>query len=306
MKIFKIFLGFLFVFISSCASDKYLVRKPYLYEVTKENKKAYLFGTIHSGVIIEDLPEKFWPYFNSADIFVSEANLSSDITTKLPHLMAAKCFSTKTFDQARTYLQTADYDRIKKILLNANRISLSEGLISELTPYGVVVMLEFAGNEPTEVARGEYVRAQTKFILDDQLMKKSKAKVFDTLDKNLDKLVDCMAGTKEENLAIINKYLNIASKKNGIVLMQEMVSNYRTGNSSEIINTMSDGPKCLLEDRNEEWMFKIESVLENYERPFIAVGVGHILSPKKSLVELLNTQGYKVRRMSEIDLPEEK
>ncbi len=74
----KILVSLLCLALVACASDsKYRVKRPFLYQVEKDHKVGYLFGTMHFGVTSEDLPDSFWPYFDRADVFISESGRES-------------------------------------------------------------------------------------------------------------------------------------------------------------------------------------------------------------------------------------
>jgi len=53
--------------------------------------------------------------------------------------------------------------------------------------------------------------------------------------------------------------------------------------------------KSFVDDRNQNWMDNIESLIEN-NRTFVAVGIGH-LGGEKGILNLLQKKGYKLERM---------
>ena len=61
---------------------------------------------------------------------------------------------------------------------------------------------------------------------------------------------------------------------------------------------------CVSRIQHQSWALKMTSILKNAEHPFFIVNVGSIIQPTQSLVEYMNKQGYSVRRVTEIDLPE--
>ena len=65
---------------------------------------------------------------------------------------------------------------------------------------------------------------------------------------------------------------------------------------------MNDGlgtefSKSALRDRNEKWVAKFQSMYNDYDNIFIAVGVGHFIGPF-SLIDMLKEEGFSVEQMS--------
>lgn len=81
------------------------------------------------------------------------------------------------------------------------------------------------------------------------------------------------------------------------------VDAWRTGDMSALEAEISSGAMtepalraALLDDRNRAWVPKIEALLAGSERPFVAVGAGHMLGDA-ALHTLLEQRGFTLRRI---------
>ena len=53
---------------------------------------------------------------------------------------------------------------------------------------------------------------------------------------------------------------------------------------------------AILTGRNDAWLVKLLPMLEQREKPFVAVGAAHLVGPD-GLPALLEAQGYTVKRL---------
>lgn len=63
----------LFVFSTLSCWTNQKIANPFLWKATKGSQTIYLFGTIHRGVSINDLPSQFFTYLDSSKIFILES-----------------------------------------------------------------------------------------------------------------------------------------------------------------------------------------------------------------------------------------
>lgn len=284
-----------------CATEeKYLVKKPFLYEVSKGNKKGYLFGTMHLGILKEDLPDSFWPYFNSSDIAIFEADKADE--EKLKTALGNRVWRKDNEPKASEVLTPAEFERVARIVHETNKdFPIDEANLMVLNGFLLSQNLQ-----NYVVSHGEFVRYSGKFRLDDELQKvamKNK-KVQMTLDSvESDFFMNCLLGTPEEQLEQLRKNLNIGTHEDFLKQLESMVVVYREGNAQKISEAHPWlNRQCLLEGRHDLWMSKILTAFEHYNQPFIAVGALHVVDYKDSLSDKLKKLGFTVRRMTEVFL----
>lgn len=306
-----------FLLISGCATEtKYQVKKPFLYEVTKGDRKAYLFGTMHVGVVMEDLPDSFWPYFNQSDIVVTEVDLDDDQLAPgnvAFHHLLKRMIRTEGDPKISEVLSKDDCEDIFRASKDALGLSNVQDLdkFSLFGIYSLLMLRDQEGyQEESRLTHGEHVRFSQKFTLDQRLLEKATSeqnKVMDTLDNlNSETLWNCYVGETKQQIEDIRKLLHKSKTVSEVSQILRMAEQYRAGDESVISEQLDLIPDCVLKERNASWMVDILSILQNYKRPFFAVGAGHIVAKKDSLIHLLQDRGYSVRRMTETFLPEEK
>lgn len=307
--ILKYFFGLSLFLLSACASSqKYQVTNPMLYEIKRDNThKGYLFGTIHRGVDIGDLPNNFWPIFDSADNVVTEIDLDratdpefdfSAIYLRDPNDFAVRnYFEPSRYKKILEVFKSTYGDKAEQILEGISLLAVSD----ELSKY-------YFNNQDVKGAdKGEVERLDYRFMLDKGLQERAKKnqKIMTYLDQKIvGVIISCFKKNETEQVAYIENLID------GKIQAQDyydeyisVVRKYRQGNSDFKLDverrktTDFDFDKCILDARNEYWMPAITKALEVYDNSFIAVGAAHLNVGEKSLFKLLIDSGYKVERL---------
>ncbi len=290
--------------LNGCAETKYQVKRPFLYEVSKGNQVAYLFGTMHKGVIAEDLPESFWWYFGTSDAFVAEVDLQDKDALKAAFEKYYDYENANEAHRAIKKLPAVDYVRVENILKEKK---------PELVPYleassllAVTSLLYDLADDPEvqKVYHGEYVRLGKERMLDRELTVKARNlnKPIEALDDiNSPAFMECIYGTPEKQVEMVKKLVKNMAKESFLNELLNLTWTYRRGDEEEIKVVSAKMDKCIIENRNKLWITKIDDLLKKYKRPFIAVGVSHIEAQNHSLISLLKERGWTVRRMNEVN-----
>ncbi len=88
------------------------------------------------------------------------------------------------------------------------------------------------------------------------------------------------------------------------VIMDGLIKSWRAGDEAGIDKFISENmrkehPKLykrLLTDRNRDWIPHLEALMDSGKRTLVIVGVGHLVG-KDSVINLLKSKGYKVKKM---------
>lgn len=297
----KVIFSLIFVSLASgCTSmSKYKVKQPFLYSVSKNNQvEAYLFGTIHIGVTSEDFPDELWRYFDSASRYAFEADFEMDKESFYKELSQSS--KSESSPRVGAYLSKFEMAQLHQIL---DKDGVSD--LDDYTPLEVLSVLskKTGDKNQVQVAHGEYVRLQTKFMLDDRLLKKAKAsnKEILLLDRGTtsqlgkclnrhqgefaNSVKEMLAGKNESNVDQINKILELANK-------------YRDGDESFFKKSLNSPifDECLIEVRNKIWQRHLKKTKAN-EVLFVSVGLAHIIYGPDSLIAFYEKNGFKVNRV---------
>jgi uncharacterized protein YbaP (TraB family) len=305
LKLFCLVLGFSFIHgLTGCASDpKYKVDQPYLFEIKKEGQlKGYLFGTVHAGAELSDLPKSFLDTFDQHDILLTEVDLEvkpsqdqySKVLLKNPNEVSVQL-----------KLKPDTFEKVKALFSKEMGPARTDFILKNGSIYGVYVLVNEIKLKDQMIYgdRGEIVRMNSKFMLDRGLQNRSKdqGKILDYLDQNIIHLIfQCLS----ENEAFIEQSLERTLNSNttgqeNFMYYQRILAAYREGGETlrSFLNTQLskdfENDQCILAPRNEIWMQKIEKTLEVYNLPFIAVGAAHLEVGPKSLRSLLKNAGFE-------------
>lgn len=286
------------------------VKDVFLWKVSKGTNVSYLFGTIHQGVPIDDMPEELIQVLDHSDLVVTEVDLDEMEKFVAKDLDYPLEFYYSEDKLMTDYIGQTSFQRLaNSIRSNPKFKNFSDEQLNGYTPYFFAAVLYSALVETQvhEVSFGKWQRRRPKFGLDYNLQKRARLmkKATGYLEKAGSKLrLRC---TNEDALHTISAVL-----KQGKIITQpvgdaqdELEQAYRQGDAElvrKILDRSTDQYECLLSDRNQDWLFKIKSLIDSGERAFFAVGLAHMVPPTSvkdySLVQLLQREGYTVLRVS--------
>lgn len=120
---------------SSCATERYLVKKPYLYEFKKDNKQGYLFGTVHSGLHASDLPKGFWKYKDKSEIVLLLVDTEdSEELKKFSENLVKKMFTAHEGLKPTNVFTPIEQNKILEIL---KKESFENASLNNFSVYGI-------------------------------------------------------------------------------------------------------------------------------------------------------------------------
>lgn len=278
------------------------IDKPFLYEIKKDSRQGYLFGTIHTGVMAQDLPDFFWNYFTAAESFAGESNFDEEIRKEILEVFKTKAIKESSDPLLSARLSSNDFQSLQTII----RQKYTTLKVENLSPFGAYYFLLHTLNPKSEVlvTESEAQRIESKNILDQELMKKAveQNKIMTFLDEGLmSSTLDCIVSQNEFYLQSIHMALNDAGyMKAQTQKTIDLIHQYQSGDEKQLKLTLESEnsmKECLFERRNKAWMNNILINLENFDKSMIAVGAGHLFVGKNNLIKLLQDQGYSVRRI---------
>lgn len=308
--IFKIKLITLALFLTGCASTSErakevpvpTLKSTFLYELEKGSDRSYLFGTVHLGVGIRELPPSVLAALNSSRLFIGEFDFRNSE-------------ALSQFDGRR---------HAKKLhqILSERELASLMGLLEQKFPKAdpslLAAFVEFSTATdvyPLTQIDASISAASTESLqsLDIQLLdyaiKNGKTLSFLDSPRLAGEALRCMRYTDDEYLKRLRQTISgkaaedssSAVKGRAIELVQSTTEAYRLGSEERIRSAgrllSKEQHACMIKDRNEEWMSAIQRSISTYSTVFIAVGVLHIENDRDSLLQLLREAGFKVRRI---------
>jgi uncharacterized protein len=266
--------------------------KSLLWKLEAGKNTVYLLGSIHllkkdtvsSKPIIDEV-------FSKAKRLVFEIDIPKETPEKTQKLLMQKGVNL----DGKTLQQKVSPETFQAATIWANNLGIDIKMLSPFKPWVValtliVVQLQKLGYDPS-------------FGIDRQLAQRAQQAnkpisgletaeyQFDVLDRLSPVLQEMMLRQSFTEMDQLGKTVD------------EMVLAWRNGDvaSAEklFLESMTDYPEIrekLLDERNRNWLPKIDQFLKLDEDVLVVVGAAHLLG-KNGVIELLKSRGYKMEQM---------
>jgi uncharacterized protein YbaP (TraB family) len=274
------------------------VKKPFLWEIEKDGKTSYLFGTVHTEIAWSEVPDYVHERLNhskSAGFEIVEEYFAAN---KEKNRKAEKERQKKIYENnKKNNLKVSRYftaDEWKKIQALAKNVKPEK-----LQYYPAEWISEW-------VALNEYNKAEFGYgsngaRLDKEIIRDAarKGKVIYRLDPVERMSMECHDLSELDYIKDrINNPKDALTKNNEAMQLRKA---YRNGDAS-YIKGMPRGSReaevCLLKNRNEHWVRVIEEVHQK-DAPFFAVGgVAHYIEAD-NVIDMLKERGFTIREKFE-------
>ena len=268
--------------------------KSSVWKVSKNNQHLFIGGTVH--VLSADdypLPCEFGAAYSVSDKVFFETDISPDTLAKASIDMLTKGtypigesiashLSDPTAKNLKIYLASLGLPT-EQFMSFKPGILLSVATIAELNKIGI----KAEGVDQFLFNRAKQDNKPTDFL--------------EETSEQIDFLVKLGVGNEENFI----KYLleNINNLQSQFIEMRE---SWRKGNLEQLANISKVNelrekfPKVfstLLTDRNQQWLKRIDSLIESDEIEYILVGALH-LAEKEGLLAELEAKGYQITQLS--------
>lgn len=245
-------------------------------------KPSYLFGTIH--MTCDATLEK--PILDALDK-TSQLYLELDMDDPGMQMTMMQGMMMKDGKTIKSMMSAEDYKAVDAYLMEKTGFTLS--LFNTMKPFMVsTLVLPKLLDCPIQSVETELMnvaKAQKEEVFGLETVKEQMA-VFDAIPYQVqaDELVESAKGGFADDKKELDKMFE-AYRLKDVDAMQKMTM--ESGNK-----ITSDYQEVLLNQRNENWIPKIESIIR--EKPtFFGVGAGH-LGGEKGVIALLRKKGYQV------------
>lgn len=319
-----------FFLLSACTT----LKKPFLYEAKKASNSMYLFGTIHLGVPIQDVPAVVMDKFNQSqrfDMEVDSNNLdvekkfAKDLEKTTAEIYAILNSLHKNNPEAAGRLGKrlhADYlkhnqplpaperklsQRLTPKAWNYTRAYLKQmdlETLEKISPNTIgKFVLEFE-SPMVEATPAWFARMDPKYSMDLNFQSRAREQ-----GKDIYQLDDTEVLTQSCSDLMVSAQIEASFDKKDpqelVKVFSDLEKSYRSGEETEVVkySTMG-GPElmaCMIDERNRKWIPLLiddsEGAAMRGQPPlFVAVGTAHLFGPQ-GLIELLKKEGYSVQRI---------
>lgn len=268
------------------------IAKPFLWELSRGDKKVTLFGSLHVGKNdFYPLPESVLSRFDAARVLAVEADVTVPATQQACTKLAA------TEEKLDSVLSAEDFAALQGYLRAANLPPASiEG--RKLWLVNLVVVGAELMQLGVDFSRG----LDIVFLRDAKLARKRVVEV-----EGGPRQCAALAGASNaEAAAAMSRFLATVRENKMEKRLDEMVKAYRAGDGAtlwtviqEEFGTSAEGVtarKRVFDGRHEAMADAIDGYFKQPDSHFVVIGVGHMFG-ENSLLEALAKRGVKARRI---------
>jgi len=280
----KFLLNFLFIALSALP----LFSQTSIWQVEGNGTTLYIGGTVHVLSKADyPLPKEYDEVYSKAEELVFEA----DIAAMSDPTLAGQIMMSSMYTDDRTLSSVLNEESYSKLSKECKKAGIDIKKMEKLKPSMVILTLTMMSLQ--DMGIGEEGVDQ-KFY--------SKAKedgkdldFFETVKEQVNMITSMGEGNESEY--VLHSLNDLKDTED---MMKEILADWKKGTSGIINETLDemkkDYPniyKTLVLDRNNAWMPKIDSFLEDKDVEFILVGTLH-LHGSDGLIAQLKNKGYNV------------
>lgn len=261
--------------------------KPFLWEATKGKQKMYLFGTVHLGVALSELPVRVLKSVQASDQLIVEVDLASikqeevmPLVVWPPQTSLSKEMSPSSFKRLQQLLQGVPAAQLERLRPSAILPMILQRVVRLQTEPMDQSLIELAHRQNKKIIELESGEKQLK-ILNEVYTAKTLQEFLETGEP-----AELQKTLEQEFARLITAY----KEGNGTKLMAQML-----GEDAPMMQISEKERVILLDRRNMEWMKSLSQLPKN-KVSFVAVGAGHLFGPR-GLLSLLEKKGYKLSRI---------
>ena len=218
-----------------------------------------------------------------------------------------------------TDITQLDTEKFQQKFIKAMTLSNGQILADQLSPQAYAGLIRYAAKNNMDTGRLQHFRPQMigliislkelkkfgltaegvdNFMGNKALSDEKKITELESIDEQINYIASM--GKGNESALILQTLDDIKDFSNDLTIMKDA---WRSGNRKALFETgiqpmMENYPKIyqsLLVDRNNNWLPKIERLIEQPKEKFILVGALHLIG-KDGLLQQLKKRGYQVQR----------
>ena len=263
-----------------------------VWKVSKGDKAIYLGGTVHI-LRKEDypLPKSFETAYQASNVLTFETDTKALSDPSLQQKVMAKGM----YQDERTLQTVLSEETYNTLEEECKKYSLPLAMMQKMKPALVVTTLSAMAMKKDMGMTEEGV---DMYFTNKGTEDKKDLQQLESVDDQIDRITKMGEGKEDEFV----KY-SLKDMKDMNSSLSGLIDNWKSGSSKEMndeIRAMKkDYPatyKSLLVERNNNWMPKIFSYLENGTKAFVLVGSLHLHGPD-GLLNKLKTAGYQITQL---------
>jgi uncharacterized protein YbaP (TraB family) len=268
--------------------------KPFLWKVERDGVRGFLFGTLHVGVCLGDLPITYLRPMEGADRLLVEGYPENEggLLEEVSQVLIAS-----TEGSLSERLSAPSWQ-----LLRTN-VSIPAEIVDTLTPRSAWQVLQ--STNLARVLSGINSNCSLDYEIREHARERNKPILY--LETKAE-MKEAWKAVLEEDLgpysaADFDRYLEeelLAEQQREVLDFYAMISAYQSGDSKKIASSTNFNSKlenALLKKRNAAWIPRIEKQFAEPGTTLVVVGAAHLLGAD-NIVTSLEESGFKVTRIA--------
>lgn len=267
--------------------------KGFLYSISKENNKVYLYGSIHIGQnYIYPFNKTITDCFNSSDELFVEVNIMKNDNNSYID-------SKRYYSDGKSLKDAMDKNKYEKLVSILKKYNISEDKFKNLKPWAAY---NFMTNLSTSVyMNNAYSLGVDRYFLTKAYFLNKPVKELENIKLQTDIL---SAFSDEEYISLINNYVDYISLfglKSLSSSSYNLINAWYSGKESNLNKLIDKNDKYsrnLFDNRDIAMADTIEQLLNsnNNKIYFIVAGSAHF-TPDDSIIAILKQRGYKINKI---------
>jgi uncharacterized protein YbaP (TraB family) len=262
-----------------------------IWEVSNGKNTVYLGGTFHMLKPSDyPLPKEFLEIYNKVEWLVFE----TDITQLKTDEFQQKLIKAMTLTNGQVLPDQLSPHAYAGLIRYAAKNDIDMGPLQHFRPQMIALMISLKALRKL----GLTAEGVDGFLGDKALTDEKKITELESIDEQINFIATM--GEDNESALILQTLDDINDFSDDLTIMKDA---WRSGNSKSLFETGIKPMKesyptvyqSLLVDRNNNWLPKIERLIEQPKEKFILVGALHLIGAD-GLLQQLNNRGYQVQR----------
>lgn len=263
------------------------IRHPFLWEVSRNGRTSYLFGSFHAGISVDQLPINVLRIFNQSKLLVTEVDLDDPGAGDL-------------YEMPESPDSNAPRGKIKQNIsakawqILSNEAMFKDEYLDNRTPAEAYFLYQISKVIVPTMERGS---------LDNEFFRRAKKSGMQRgyLETPAER-EEVIKGLKPADIFSVQTYqeLEKALIEGDKITFLDILKAYKSGELPKMQRFIAEidvGSDALIDKRNLLWQPRIVKMVEQ-GGAFIVFGVGHV-SGEQNILKLLEQSGCSVKRLHE-------
>lgn len=275
-----------------CTQVSAQIAKPFLWELSKDNKTVTLFGSLHVGKPdFYPVPEAVIKRFEESTVLAVEADVTLAETQQACLKLAA------TDEKLETMLSADDFAALTGYIKASN---IPDAMVAKRKLW--MVNLALVGAELNQLGVDFARGLDIVFLREAKAAKKKVVEV----EGGAQQCAALAGATSSETTAALSRFLAAVRQNRMEKRLDQMLVSYRAGDGPSLYKVVNEefgdskegmlAKQRVFDNRHPSMAERIDSYFKSPEKHFVVIGVGHMFGDN-NLLDALAKRGIAIKRI---------